>query len=81
MLVFGKTAIKPIVVEDEKARLGNPIFPPGYQAYRDFLCEWTARGCFMCPMGQMDILGFMRQMDENKNRAWWKDEREVIFDP
>ncbi|KAJ4369049.1 hypothetical protein N0V83_006132 [Neocucurbitaria cava] len=81
MVRVGNEAVKPVVVEDESARLGNPIFPPGYQAYRQFLSEWTARGCFLSPLGRMDVLGFMKRMDEHKGKAWWKDERDVFFDP
>ncbi|KAF1851809.1 uncharacterized protein K460DRAFT_362555 [Cucurbitaria berberidis CBS 394.84] len=81
IVAVGKDAVKPVVVQDESARLGNPSFPPGYHAYRAFLCEWTARGCFMCPMGRTDLLGFMKRMEERKDKAWWKDERDVFFDP
>ncbi|CAO2651123.1 Nn.00g094200.m01.CDS01 [Neocucurbitaria sp. VM-36] len=81
MVDVGRRAIRPVVVEDASARLGNPMFPPGYQAYRQFLSEWTARGCFLCPMGRMDLLGFMERMEEHKDRAWWKEERDVFFDP
>ena len=83
MANVGRGALKPVVVEDVSARLGNPVTPPGYEAYRDFLCEWTARGVLMCPMGRMPILEFLRNMDKegNKKRAWWKDVRDVFFDP
>ena len=81
MLRVGKTALKPVVVQDASARLGNPVTPPGYEAYRDFLCEWTARGVFMCPVGRMDLLEFMHKMEVNAETAWWKDERDVFFDP
>jgi hypothetical protein len=83
MANVGRGALKPVVVEDVSARLGNPVTPPGYEAYRDFLCEWTARGVLMCPMGRMPILEFLRNMDKegNKKKAWWKDVRDVFFDP
>jgi hypothetical protein len=77
----GRDALKPVVVQDASARLGNPVTPPGYEAYRDFLCEWTARGVLMCPMGRMSILEFLRNMDKNKEKAWWKDVGDVFFDP
>jgi hypothetical protein len=34
-------------------------------------------------MGRMPILEFLRNMDKegNKKRAWWKDVRDVFFDP
>jgi hypothetical protein len=80
MLAVGKAALVPVVVQNASARLGNPVFLPGYEAYRDFLCEWAARGVFMCPIGRMEILGFMQQMERNRDKAWWKDERDVIFD-
>ncbi|KAH8624368.1 hypothetical protein IG631_21107 [Alternaria alternata] len=83
MANVGRGVLKPVVVEDVSARLGNPVTPPGYEAYRDFLCEWTARGVLMCPMGRMPILEFLRNMDKegNKKKAWWKDVRDVFFDP
>jgi hypothetical protein len=36
---------------------------------------------FECPLGRVDILEFMRKMERNKDRAWWKEERDVFFDP
>jgi hypothetical protein len=81
MAEVGKKAVEPVVVEDVGARLGNPVFPPGFEAYRDFLCEWTARGVFECPIGRMPILNFLKEMEEKKNRAWWKEERDIFFDP
>ncbi|KAG9185751.1 hypothetical protein G6011_07082 [Alternaria panax] len=83
MANVGRNALKLVVVEDVGARLGNPVTPPGYEAYRDFLCEWSARGVFMCPMGRMSILEFLKNMekDKNKGKAWWKDVVDVFFDP
>jgi hypothetical protein len=40
----GKKRVKTCVVEEKAARLNIPVLPPGYVAYREFLCEWTARG-------------------------------------
>lgn len=77
----GKGAFKPCVVGDKETRLGNPEYPPGYLAYREFLCEWTARGCFLSPTGRRDLTEFMDEMERKKDRAWWKDLRELMFDP
>lgn len=74
----GKKAFKAFVVEDKVARLGNPIFPPGYVAYREFLCEWTARGCFLTGGARREIVQSMKDM-QTKKGAWWKDVREVWF--
>lgn len=81
MEVVGKKAVKPVLVSKDKSeRLGNPEFPPGYIDYRKFLCEWTARGCFLSPIGKMEVMSFMSRMGKEKG-AWWKDERAVWFDP
>jgi hypothetical protein len=81
MAAVGRAALKPQVVQDVSKRLGNPVTPPGYTAYRDFLCEWTARGVLMCPMARIPLLEFLRLMDKKQGRAWWKDVSEVFFDP
>jgi hypothetical protein len=81
MMKVGKDAFRPEVTGSKEERLGNPEYPPGYLAYREFFCEWTARGCFLSPTGRMDLLGFMKKMDDNKKSAWWKDEVDVNFDP
>jgi hypothetical protein len=76
----GRRAFERVVVSaDKEKRLGNPVFPPGYEHYRDFLCEWTARCCFLSPLGRREILQFLRDMERNKGRAWWRDVREVYF--
>ncbi len=81
MTAVGQSALELVVVQDVSARLGNPVTPPGYEAYRDFLCEWTARGVLVCPMGRMPILSFLENMEKDKSKAWWKEERDVFFDP
>jgi hypothetical protein len=78
MQKVGSEALSTIVVKDKHARLGNPVLPPGYVAYRDFLCEWTARGCFLAGDGRAEIVQFMKDM-KNRKGAWWKDVREVWF--
>jgi hypothetical protein len=78
LLEVGKKAVKPVVVADKGDRLGNPIYPSGYEAYRDFLCEWTAKGCFLSPSGRRDVVQFMERMKET-TKGWWKDVREVWF--
>lgn len=77
----GKKAFTPEVVGSKEARLGNPEYPPGYLAYRDFLCEWTARGCFLGPTGRVELVRFMDRMERGKNKALWAGDREVMFDP
>lgn len=81
MKAFGSKALKPQVVGVKEARLGNPEYPPGYVAYREFLCEWTARGCFLSPSGRVELVLFMDEMERKKDRAWWKGVRELMFDP
>lgn len=75
---IGETALKAVVVGDKEARLGNPVLPPGFDAYRVFLCEWTARGCFLTGQPRQEIVLFMKDMWTKKG-AWWKDVREVWF--
>jgi hypothetical protein len=79
LLEVGKKAVNPVVVADKGERLGNPIYPPGYEAYRDFLCEWTAKGCFLSASGRRDVVQFMERMKKEKTKGWWKDVREVWF--
>ncbi|KAL6703292.1 hypothetical protein ACN47E_009999 [Coniothyrium glycines] len=81
MKAVGEHAVKSRVVGSKADRLGNPEYPAGFLAYRDFLCEWTARGCFLSPVGRTELLEFMKKMDENKQRAWWKEEESVQFYP
>jgi hypothetical protein len=78
LLEVGKNAIKPVMVTEKGERLRNPIYPPGYEAYRDFLCEWTEKGCFLSLSGRRDVMQFMERMKEKTN-GWWKDIREVYF--
>jgi hypothetical protein len=78
MQKVGKDAVRTVVVKDKQARLGNPDMPPGYTAYQEFLCEWTARGCFLAGCGRNEIAQFMKDI-KNKKGAWWKDVREVWF--
>ncbi|KAH9875199.1 hypothetical protein J1614_004689 [Plenodomus biglobosus] len=75
----GRGALSAVVVQDVRERLGNPVLPPGFDEYRDFLCEWTARGCFMSPTGRKEVLMFMERMRREK-AGWWKDVRECWFD-
>jgi hypothetical protein len=75
---IGKTAFEVVVVDDKEARLGNSVLPPGLKANREFLCEWTARGCFLTGTSRRDIVQFMKDM-KTKKGAWWKDVREVYF--
>ncbi|KAF2130743.1 hypothetical protein P153DRAFT_312662 [Dothidotthia symphoricarpi CBS 119687] len=79
MKTVGERAFVPHVVSASDQRLGNPILPPGYVAYREFLCKWTALGCFLSPSGRTEVVGFMREMEKNKSHVWWKDVREVFF--
>ncbi|KAI8934658.1 hypothetical protein NX059_008349 [Plenodomus lindquistii] len=79
MLGVGKDAVRSVVVKDVEERLGNPVLPPGFEEYRDFLCEWTARGCFMGPTGRKEVLVFMERMRREKV-GWWRDVRECWFD-
>jgi hypothetical protein len=46
LLEVGKNAIKPVVVMKKEEMLENPIYPPGYEAYRGLFCEWTASVLF-----------------------------------
>jgi hypothetical protein len=59
------------VVWDARYRLGNPGFPPGYQMYRLYLCEWTARGCFLHPNIVIEHKKFVARMGREKG-VWWK---------
>jgi hypothetical protein len=81
MKAVGAKAFKPVVVGNKEARLGNPEYPPGYLRYREFLCEWTARGCFLSPSGRVELVVFMDRMKREKGKAWWGKERELMFDP
>lgn len=74
----GRGAVSPVVVGDEGERLRNPVLPPGYEEYRDFLCEWAARACFMSPTGRREVLEFMDRMGREK-AGWWRDVRECWF--
>ncbi|PSN69103.1 hypothetical protein BS50DRAFT_619787 [Corynespora cassiicola Philippines] len=80
MSKMAKRAMFPAVLQDREARLGNPILPPGYSDYSKFLAEWTARVCFLSPRGRSDLLGFLQKM-RDEDWAWWKDERDVFFNP
>ncbi|KAF2829882.1 hypothetical protein CC86DRAFT_177091 [Ophiobolus disseminans] len=73
MMKVGEAAVRPVVVEKKGERLGNPVFPPGFVAYREWLCTWTARACFYSPTGRGEILKFMQKMGARK------DERDVWF--
>jgi hypothetical protein len=64
-----------LVVEDKKARLNNLILPVGYEKYREFLCEWTARGCFLSQDAKLEIMQFVQKM-RNDKEPWWKDYRD-----
>jgi hypothetical protein len=64
-------AFKPHVVRDKKYNLGNPIFPPGYEAYRKYLCEWTAKGCFIHPSLVQEHKKFVARMHTERG-VWWK---------
>jgi hypothetical protein len=67
----GAGAFAPVILSPKKEeRLGNPVCPPGYEQYRDFLCEWTVRCCFLSPMARMEILQFLREMEKKKGKAW-----------
>jgi len=78
MKKVGEGAFRPVVVGSKEERLGNPIFPPGYLAYREWLCTWTARACFYSPIGRSEIMRFMQKIAMRKD-VWWKDERDVWF--
>lgn len=71
----GKKAVKTWVVED---RLDNPVWLSGYVAYREFLCEWTARVCFLAGEARRKILGSMGDV-RMKDGTWWKGIREMWF--
>jgi hypothetical protein len=75
----GDNAFRAVIVDDEEERLGNPVLPPGYKTYREWLCTWTARACFYSPLGRSEILKFMQNIATRKD-VWWKDERDVWFD-
>lgn len=64
-------AFKPVVVREERFNLGNPIFPPGYEMYRTYLCEWTARGCFLAPRVVKEHKEFVARMVREQG-VWWK---------
>ncbi|KAF2116524.1 hypothetical protein BDV96DRAFT_572301 [Lophiotrema nucula] len=70
MLQVGRKAFKPYVVAEKEDRLDNPVFPPGYEAYRDFLCEWVARGCFLSQNSKADLMNFIWRMKTEKG-VWW----------
>jgi hypothetical protein len=56
MKKVGAGVFTPVVVSSKKEdRLGNPVYPPGYEQYREFLCEWTARCCLLSPTARMEI--------------------------
>jgi hypothetical protein len=74
----GKKAFEAVVVKNREERLGNPVVPSGYVNYREFLCEWTARGCWLGGEARNEIREFMRDMKE-KQGAWWRDVRECWF--
>lgn len=75
MKAVGAQAFTPVVVEDKEARLKNPILPVGYEKYREFLCEWIARGCFLSQGAKLEIMQFVQKMRNDKG-AWWKDYRD-----
>jgi hypothetical protein len=50
----------------------------GYVSYREFLCEWTARGCWLAGGAGTEIVEFMRDV-KGKKGAWWRDVRECWF--
>jgi hypothetical protein len=72
----GEAALRTVVVDDNEARLGNPVIPPGFKAYRELLCERTARGYFMTRHTRQERIQFMKDMKTRKD-VWWKDVREV----
>lgn len=80
MKKVGAATVNPVIVSRNKEnRLGNPIFPPGYERYKDFLCEWAARCCFLSATARAEIRRFMEDMEKFKRKAWCKDVREVFF--
>jgi hypothetical protein len=58
--------------------MGNPVLPPGSEAYLEFLCEWAARGCFLVGQPRQEIVQFMKDMKPRKG-VWPKDVLEVWF--
>jgi hypothetical protein len=66
-------AFKRYVVLDKKYNLENPVFPPGYETYRLYLCEWTARGCFLAPDMVKKHKNFVARMGRELTHVWWKD--------
>ncbi|KAF2847776.1 hypothetical protein T440DRAFT_188314 [Plenodomus tracheiphilus IPT5] len=76
----GRQAVRPVGVGDVRERLGSPVLPSEFEVYRDFLCEWTARGCFMGPTGRKEVLLFMERMRKEEKAGWWKEVRECWFD-
>ncbi|KAF1997948.1 hypothetical protein P154DRAFT_578477 [Amniculicola lignicola CBS 123094] len=68
----GLKAFIPVVAGTEKERLGNPVYPPGYEAYREYLCEWTARAVFIGPQASTQLMAFLFKMREEPGKVWWK---------
>lgn len=66
-------AFRAVVIADKTYNLGNPILPPGYERYRAYLCEWTAKGCFLGPMVVVEHKKFVTKMWMEK-RVWWKND-------
>jgi hypothetical protein len=66
-----ENAFKAVVVREQRYNLGNPIFPPGYERYRNYLCEWAARGCFLAPITVKEHKKFMLRMSR-EHGVWWK---------
>lgn len=62
------------VVQDKNHNLGNPDKPPGYEAFRKWVCEWTARGAFLAPYVVKEHIRFVERMRTEPSTAgvWWK---------
>lgn len=73
MQEVGAKAFTPVVVEEKDARLDNPIYPAGYEDYMNYVCEWTAGGCFWSKQTAVDVTYCVGLIMKNKG-AWWEGE-------
>ncbi|KAF2017309.1 hypothetical protein BU24DRAFT_490502 [Aaosphaeria arxii CBS 175.79] len=55
----------------DNQRQHNPMYPPGFETYLIWLCEWISYGAFIRPTARSDLYRFLERMDREKG-VWWK---------